>query len=105
MKTKITKIVVVADPKHETAQPVDYVCGVENSLSPFVGYWVVGTLLTPIKLGKSIRMNREIRNGVKVDGYFVSSIVQKIDDTRIKFDVLIVETDNSIYKIEEIEEN
>ena len=101
MKIKITKIDIVAQPLHKTANIEEYICGEVNTLSPFVGYEVVGELVEPITCGRSIKMNRESRNGIKIEGFFQTSIVNFIDTYE---NVTIVKTDNSIYKVEEIDE-
>ena len=97
----MTKIGVASEPRHETAKTEEYVCGSDtNTKSPFMGYNVEGELLFPVEIGSGIRMMREFRNGVKIDGVFISSIIKDIydrDETGFT-----VETDNSIYRIEEI---
>jgi|LakMenEpi03Aug12_release.lakeMendotaPanAssembly.Ray.scaffolds.fasta_scaffold164734_4 hypothetical protein len=99
MKTKITKISAVDNPLVPTASVEQYECGHLNDLSPFDGYWVTGKLVKPIVVGESILLERDCRNGVKVDGMFVSSTVKK---TGKNYGKLFVFTDNSIYRVEEV---
>lgn len=97
MRVKLTKINKAKNPVVKTAKKKGYVCGSEQDeeVSPFVGYWVIGTLERPIEIGKAIRMIRENRNGVECLGLFLSSVVKSIKGN-------IVETDNSVYEMEEI---
>ena len=104
MKTKITKIGVVHNPIVPTASVEQYQCGHINDVSPFNGYWVTGQLINPIAIGESIMLKRDCRNGIKIDGMFVSSNVQKyIDMSYSNYGgYYLVYTDNSIYKVETI---
>lgn len=104
MRTKITKIGIAQDPVVPTANKEDYICGreQENEVSPFVEYCVIGILQHPIEVGKGIRMSREERNGVKASGYFFSSMVKSIKGGDSAGTKWIVETNNSVYQIEEV---
>ena len=101
MKTKITKISAVDNPVVPTASVEQYECGYLNNLSPFVDYWVTGKLVKPIVVGESILLERDCRNGVKVEGLFVSSVVRAIKGGKLS-PAHIIETDNSIYRVEEV---
>ena len=59
------------------------------------GYWVEGTMVTEPQEGMSIIIDRKVRNGVKVDGAFQTSLVASI--TEIAQGSLRVETRNSVY--------
>ena len=102
MKTKITKICAVDNPVVPTSTVEQYDCGQINDLSPFNGYWATGELEYPIEIGLPIRLNRDCRNGVKIDGTFVSSVVKEIKGGKLSPAHIIV-TDNSIYRVEEVE--
>lgn len=94
MKIKLTKFASAADPKFPTANREDFKDGQENEgVSLPIDYWIIGNLQREIKEGQSIKVLREIRNGVEALGMFSSSPVKKIDGDSI-------ETSNSIYKIE-----
>lgn len=101
MKTKITKICASDNPIVPTANVEQYECGHLNDLSPFEGYWVTGELEYPIEIGLPIRLKRDCRNGVKIDGIFVSSTVKVIKGGKLSPAHIIV-TNNSIYRVEEV---
>jgi hypothetical protein len=61
------------------------------------GYTVIGELIDSVEVGKPVCLLRFERNGVKAFGAFNTSVVQSIDGNLIK-------TENSIYKLEELEE-
>jgi hypothetical protein len=94
MKIKLNKIAEVPEPdcrasswdRHVPGQCSDGV----HSLP--IDYEIVGYLNTPIKVGQPIDVNRTERNGVEIEGHFVSTPVQRIDGTRIT-------TRNSIYHL------
>lgn len=100
-KVQITKIEPVEKPLCRTPLKEEYVCGKEQDedVSLFNGYCAVGILERPIECGKSIRMLREDRNGVKAFGIFATSPVNSVDSYE---DHTIVKTDNSVYKVEYI---
>lgn len=99
MKVKITKLNQVSNPVVKTAVKDNYICGKEQDeeVSLFNGYCAIGVLERDIECGKSIRMLREDRNGVKAFGLFVTSPVKSINSYE---GYTIANTDNSIYKIE-----
>jgi len=92
---KITKIAAVENPRHETAKPEEYFYGEDNVLSPPVEYWITGKLLREPVVGEDISAIRDSRNGVKIGGFFTSSIIVKIEGNKYY-------TLNSVYQIEEI---
>lgn len=53
-------------------------------------YTIEGELIGEIVVGNSVRVSREIRNGVKVPGYFVTSAVTEVNKKQFK-------TLNSVY--------
>jgi hypothetical protein len=90
---KVTKIALADNPEYPTCKQEDYEVGKINKFSPFVGYTLEGYLLEEIQVGKTIKIDRQVRNGVKMQGYFHSSLVTA-------FDGKIAETLNSKYLIE-----
>jgi hypothetical protein len=52
-----------------------------------------GVLLAAVEVGESIRVHRKFRNGIKVDGVFVSSPVLDVHGNRVT-------TLSSIYQID-----
>ena len=94
MKVKITKLNKSEFPEYPTAEKKDYVQGEDNgNISPFIGYWVIGHLIFDITEGRPIQMDREIRNGENVGGYFQTSKV-------LSYKNGIAKTLNSEYKVE-----
>ncbi len=78
MKVKVTKISACSEPEYPTVAKEDWVLGgdLENyAKSPFEGYEVTGELISDVKVGSRIQLDRDTRNGVKVGGYFSSSEV------------------------------
>ena len=105
MKVKITKIGIVDSPVVPTAKKDEYVCGEvqEAEVSPFVDYTVIGTVHDPIQVGRGVRMIRENRNGVECQGLFQTSAVKILKD-KDESGAFVFETNNSIYKVEELGE-
>ncbi len=99
MKVKIEKISPCEKPNVETAEKENYRCGDFNSKSPFVGYTVIGTLLRPLATGDVMLVDRDERNGEKVNGYFHSSLIKTIERISDDGKVVRVSTENSVYKI------
>jgi hypothetical protein len=62
---------------------------------------VVGDIVGDIECGKSVVMNRKIRNDVVVGGIFYTSPVETIH--REKGEITYIVTKNSVYKIEDYE--
>jgi hypothetical protein len=61
----------------------------ENFSLP-IEYWIEGTLLNKITVGQRVKVLRENRNGIKMDGYFVTTNVTEVTATQFK-------TQNSVY--------
>lgn len=66
-----------------TAQPENY--------SIPISYWIEGDLVFPIEVGKSVIINRRIRNGIKAEGQMGTSPVTKVTESTF-------ETLNSVYR-------
>jgi hypothetical protein len=91
---KISKISASDDPKYPTPSCEDYE-GLKEvaSLSLPVAYWVEGYLSQGPEIGKSVVVEREVRNGIKAMGTFLTSPVVKVTPEGF-------ETLNSVYKLE-----
>jgi hypothetical protein len=100
MKVKITKIEPVDNPVVITPLEKDYICGQvqKEDVSVFNGYTVIGTLVYPIEIGRPVKLLRENRNGVEIEGIFTTSIVKNI--SAYSEETLFFTTDNSLYRIE-----
>jgi hypothetical protein len=107
---KLTKIDTNEFPLVESAKTIEeYGASVwnslytlfENHLSPPIDYWIAGDIVGDIECGKSVVMNRKIRNGVEVDGIFYTSPVETIH--REKDEITYFVTKNSLYKVEDYE--
>ena len=95
---RLTKIKPAENASYPTPDWDNYEHGDLNRNSSLpVDYWVEGYLINPPKIGESVKIEREIRNGEKVYGFMVTSPVTKIDGD-------FFETLNSIYKIEYLKE-
>jgi hypothetical protein len=98
MKTRsyvrVSKISPSVDPLVQTPSTDDYdsLKGIADMSLP-VDYWLEGYLNEEPEVGKSVVVQREVRNGIKVGGIFISTPVVKILENGF-------ETKNSIYKIE-----
>jgi hypothetical protein len=91
---KISKVAASEDPHTQTPSQDDYesLKGIAPMSLP-VEYWIEGYLFKEPTIGKSVVVEREVRNGIKVCGAFVTSAVVKILEDGF-------ETRNSIYKLE-----
>ena len=95
-KVRISKIAATENPRHATPEREDYISGQDNGdVSIPIEYEITGNILMEPKMSERIIVYRETRNGVKVDGLFQSSGIQKIEDD-------LIHTHNSVYKIEYI---
>lgn len=104
MKVKITKVGISKNPKVLTPYPEIYKYGkINEGVSVPIDYWIIGELINPIIEGQSIRVNREVRNGVKISGLFKTSFVTKIESSQFK-NTLTIETENSKYLVEYLSE-
>ena len=108
---KITKISTVDFPIKESAESIEeYGASVWNSLfskndedhkSPPIDYWIAGSIIGEVECGKPLMVQRSIRNGVVVDGIFISSPIQYV--LKSMDELCYITTKNSIYKIEDYE--
>ena len=98
-RIRITKIGVNPDAEFPTATKENYKLGVVNDKSPFVDYYVEGTLVGDIEVGKEILMIRDNRNGVSCIGMFNTSPVLSIITSDFAF---TFKTVNSVYKVENL---
>lgn len=105
---RITKLRPSEDPLVPTAETVGQYrddMDLPSSASPSTGYWIAGH---PINLedlveNSMLYVHRKIRNGEEVGGMFRTSRLCKVDlDENLNG---TIETYNSIYKIEDYEEN
>ena len=103
---KITKLKAVENPLVETAITHDQyrdsiVSGLfkinDEHLSPNVDYWIVGELLTKPTVGERLQVDRWMRNGQLIRGLFTTTTITKITDDGF-------ETQNSVYKLEEVDD-
>lgn len=95
---RVKKLAQVENFRYPTPKMDNYIFGQYNgAVSLPVEYEVIGTLCCTPKIDFPIIIERKIRNGIKVDGFFSSSIVKKIEENKFY-------TCNSIYIIEEINE-
>lgn len=72
-----------------------------ESKSPPVEYWIVGEPLVELKEGSSFIVDRYNRNGVIKHGTMMTSKVEKIEKNG---NVTYITTANSLYKMEEVED-
>lgn len=92
-RVRVTKMGIADNPHNQTASNEEYKYGEHNEKSPPIDYWIEGVLAYKIEIGLPISVNRETRNGIKVDGYFLSSCVES-------FNGQVAITKNSKYLIE-----
>ena len=67
-----------------------------------IGYWAEGYLMEDIQVGRVMQIDRRVRNGEAIRGFFTSSIVKDI--VLIDTGIIDAHTENSIYRIQFIEE-
>jgi hypothetical protein len=91
MRIQVQKIGVVAGglPANDRAVHIDGQEQDENVSLP-VEYTAEGELIGEIKVGRSVVIDRDTRNGVKMPGIFQSSTVTEVTATQFK-------TRNSVY--------
>lgn len=92
MKVKITKrseapggLPAIAASEHKAGKPQP------DGFSIPIDYWLTGEMLRPIKVGESVVVQRDTRNGVPMAGTFITSAVVSFDDKSFR-------TMNSIYE-------
>jgi len=98
-EVKVKKIGRPANPEYETAQWSEYDEGEVNTKSPPVLYTVKGNLLSEIEEGNLLRIERYERNGTEQYGLMRTSRIQMVEDLP---HVVIIDTQNSTYKIIDI---
>jgi hypothetical protein len=97
-KVKISKLKAVDNPKFLTPDKNNYKYGEDNNGTSIpIDYYIVGTLLYDIEVGKPARILRENRNGVEALGVFVTSLIKSIEENK---NGLLFHTENSIYQLE-----
>jgi hypothetical protein len=72
-----------------------------NAKSPPIDYWVVGEIISELKEGLPIIIERWNRNGVVSHGIMTTSVVDKIEKNG---NVTYITTANSLYQIENVSE-
>jgi hypothetical protein len=96
---RLTKLAAASNPTALTPEWENFVPGQDNGLVSLpLDYTAEGYLTSDIKVGMHFFMNRIKRNGVEAIGKFASSPVKKITGNQ-------VETQNSIYIVEELPQN
>src|SRR3569833_3718078 len=94
MFVKLTKVKATENPLSPPGRWDEYKPGASaNTTSLPADYVMVGIFLTPITVGKSVRMLRIERNGVPVLGTFQSTPVARLTDDGFA-------TANSVYRVE-----
>ena len=91
---------------------IDKLHQVSDTETLALGYWIIGRLVNEVTVGQPVLVERYIRNGEKVLGVMNTSIVEEItpwsvpgddpDNMRCGVDI---NTKNSIYRIEFLDEN
>ena len=94
---KLSKISLPEDALLPTPCFEDYRVGIENyGKSVPIGYTVEGSLINLPKVGSSLYINREVRNGITIPGITTTSEIVEISITK---DKLYFKTLNSIYEL------
>jgi hypothetical protein len=97
-KVKISKLKAGENPEYPTSDKNNFKYGEDNEgFSLPIDYYVTGTLLYDLKVGKPAHILRENRNGVEALGVFQTSIINTIEKVD---NGLIFYTLNSIYRLE-----
>lgn len=97
---RATKINASPEADFSTAETIEQyrenLCR-KYGFSPPVDYYVEGIPMSLPKVGNTFMMHRDNRNGVRVTGLFVTSVIKSVEE----FDgFCIFTTRNSIYKLE-----
>lgn len=104
-RVRITKTGAVEDPLRPTPAKEDYTPGGHNpGVSLPIEYTLTGVLQSPFKAGISLWVKRHTRNGVPMGGYLQTSIIQLIKRLYPYEGGWEVETSNSVYRIEILED-
>jgi len=102
MKVKITKIREAESPKYRSAQWDEWKLGQGNpDTSLPVEYELEGEIIQEGVIGKSLIVARTKRNGVSALGMFATSTIQ---DITVYKNITVIETMNSVYWVEKIED-
>lgn len=90
---QVRKMFPTKDPLFPSGEPITYNYGVENpDVSVPSGYTVKGYLQSDVEVGNPVCIDRYERNGEKIAGVMITSIVKKILANRFY-------TDNSVYEV------
>ena len=96
-KVILEKLTVSDNPKVETSKIEDYIPGQDNgAVSVPTGFWVQGTLISDVEVGKSVSIFRTTRNGINTYGYTITSPVISLRSDGLE---AVIETENSVYKL------
>src|SRR6476660_8700610 len=102
MKVKITKIKEAESPKFRSAQWDEWQTGKDNpDVSLPIEYELEGTVVKEAVIGESMVVARTKRNGISAIGMFATSTIQDITTYK---KITVIETMNSVYWMEEIED-
>lgn len=102
-KVKMTKVGAVEDTNIKTPEWEEYKMGEDNpGYSVPVQYWVTGRLIQDMAFDHGVMILRDTRNGVEVDGIMRTSPIVRMTKKTDK--ILELETENSVYLIEELED-
>jgi hypothetical protein len=94
---RIEKISASEDPKCPTPSALEYDTLKEVALLSLPAeYWIEGYLIKEPEVNSPVIVQREVRNGVKVQGIFQTSLVTEITENGFK-------TLNSIYTLKKCE--
>jgi len=91
---EISKIAASDEPSTGSASWEEWVPGSANNTGSCpVGYTMHGVLMRPVRVGGLIDLHRTHRNGVRINGHFVSTPVIAVSGD------CLAETFNSVYLI------
>ena len=104
MKYRLTKIAAHENPLTKSASSIEEY---RNSLSdgkfsPPIEYYIEGEPLCFPNKGECFAMSRDNRNGVKIFGFFTSTMVVDVSEGE---DFTLFSTENSIYKLGKLVDN
>lgn len=98
---KITKMREADSPAYPTAPSHDTyrenLNNPEGVYSTNIDYWLIGELIQSPVVGESVVVDRWVRNGQMIRGIFHTSLVTKVTEDGF-------ETINSVYKMEEVDD-
>jgi hypothetical protein len=97
---KLKKISEAALPKYRAANWDNFIAGADNGdVSLPIAYELTGTIIGGLEIGKSLSINRDTRNGVVCQGIFYSTTIKDITEKEF---YKIIETENSVYLLEDL---